>query len=297
MAERIVEKFVASQKAAQDLLLQGNVIAAKQKYLDVLDAYHEIDKSSLPQFHKELAYDQVNALFRQVNDAKEQMKIPYNLIIAGILILALSVGVVLKPSIVGFAGLDDLIQQDANLNITSSSIHELTLRDRPLSLSASGEFAGKVKLFQKQGEQLKLIFESNASSGTFTDACAETCTLNTNSNVIELFAQLEPNASLFVREVSYHVTHKSNTAPHWQGSSTNFRASVGKPTTIDLLDYFADDEHDSLVFLSTESEGVSVEVQNSKLTLTPSTSGTKNLLFIASDLITVTKVSVTIEVT
>ncbi|MBS3125792.1 hypothetical protein J4211_06125 [Candidatus Woesearchaeota archaeon] len=98
MAERIVEKFVASQKAAQDLLLQGNVIAAKQKYLDVLDAYHEIDKSSLPQFHKELAYDQVNALFRQVNDAKEQMKIPYNLIIAGILILALSVGVVLKPS-------------------------------------------------------------------------------------------------------------------------------------------------------------------------------------------------------
>lgn len=296
MVDALIEKFVAAQKSAQDLLAQGDVASAKQKYLEVLDVYHQIDQSSLEQFHKELAYDQVHALFSQVNEAKARMKIPYNLIVAGILIIALSTGIVLKPSIVGLAGFDDLVRQEVNLNITESSIKTVTLRDSPLSLSASGEFTGKVKLFHKEGERLRLIFESNSSSGNFTDVCVETCTLSANGNTVELFAQVEEGASLFVKEVSYRVERKSNTAPRWTGTSTTFRASVGKPTTIDLADYFSDDENDPLVFLSTSSEGLDVEVQNSNITLKPNAGGTKNILFIASDLIAVTRVPVKIEV-
>ncbi|HLC32470.1 MAG TPA: hypothetical protein VJJ82_01460 [Candidatus Nanoarchaeia archaeon] len=291
----LVEEFVAAQKEAHELLAKGEAAKAKEKYLAVLEIYHKIDKSALEQFHKELAYDQVNALFSEVNQAREHMKIPYNLVVAGLLILALGTGVFLKPSIVGLVGLDDLVRQEVNVNLSSSSIRELTLRDHPLSLAASGEFTGHVKLFQKEGEQLRLVYASNGTAGTFTDACAETCTISTNSNVVELFAQVQENASLFVREISYRVEHKRNTAPHWQGANTNFRATVGRSTTIDLSDYFADDESDPLVFLSTTGEGINVEVQNSNITLTPTSAGTKNLLFIASDLIAVTRVPVTIE--
>ena len=296
MAEAVIERFVAAQKSAQELLAQGNAVAAKQKYIEVLDIYHQIDSSALPQFHKEMAYDQVNALFTQVNEARERIKVPYNLIVAGILIVVLSAGVALKPSIVGLVGFDDLVRQDVNINFTSSSIRDVTLREAPLSLAVSGEFVGKVKLFHKEGEHLRLIFDSDDSNGSFTDVCGETCTLGVDSNVIELFAQIEENASLFVREISYKVAHKSNTAPHWSGASTTFRATINRPTRIDLADYFADDESDALVFLSTAGEGIDVEVQNSNLTLKPTTTGTKNLLFIASDLIAVTRVPVTIEV-
>ncbi len=294
--EELIQKFIQAHSETEKLLEQGNVSGAKQRYLETLDAYHKIDQSSLEHFHKELAYDQITSLLKKVNSSREKLRLPLHVVTAVVLILVLGVTVVLKPSVVGLAGFDDLVRQDVNLNITESSIHQLTLRDRPLSLSASGEFVGKVKLFHKEGERLRLIFESDGASGSFTDACVESCTADSESNNIELFAQLEEGSSLFISQISYKIEHARNTAPRWIGSTTSFQASVGKPAVIDLADYFADDENDSLVFLSTADEGVDITVQDSRITIKASSSGIKKILFIASDLIDVTRVPVTIEV-
>ena len=294
--EILIQKFIQAHTESEKFLETGNIVGAKQKYLEALDTYHKIDQSSLEHFHKELAHDQITSLFKKVNSAKSSLKVPPNIIAAAVLLIVLSATVAFKPSVVGLAGFDDVVKQDVSLNISESSIHQLALRDRPLSLSASGEFVGKVKLFHKEGERLKLIFESDGTIGNFTDACVESCSTDAASNNIEVFAQLEENSSVFVSQVSYKIEHRSNTAPRWTGSSSSFQASVGKPTTIDLSNYFADDENDPLVFLSTAPEGVDVTVQDSSITIKSDSTGTKNLLFIASDLIEVTRVPVTVEV-
>ena len=159
--EDLVKKFVELQAQTTQLLEQGKLAEAKQKYLSALESYHEIDKSALEKYHKELAYSQVTSLFRKVNEAKERFSVPYNLIIAGLLVFAFSTLVFLKPSVVGLASLENTLRQNVDLNITESSLHQITLKERPLSLAASGQFVGKIKLYLKQGEKLSLIYEVN----------------------------------------------------------------------------------------------------------------------------------------
>lgn len=297
MDDDLIKKFVDAQKETEQLLEQERVSDAKQKYLQVLDAYQAIDRSSLEKFHKELAYDQVTALFKKVNDAKERVKVPVNLIVAAVLIIALSVAVFFNPSIVGLISLEDLARQPVNLTFTESGIQQVTLKDRPLTLSASGTFTGSAKLFFKQGNKLELILDTQRlQNGSFTDICEDTCEVNADSNTIELFASLEPGGRLELSELSYKIERKTNTAPAWKGSSRSFNAQVGKPVTIDLADYFGDAEGDPLVFLSTTAEGLDVLVQESKVTITPSGAGQKQITFVASDLVEVTRVGVTISV-
>ncbi len=297
--EELIKKFVELHSQAEKLLNDYKLSEAKQKYLEVVEAYHVLEKSPLERFHKELAYDQVSTLFKKVNDSKERVKIPYHLIAAGVLIIAFSVLVFLKPNIVGLAGFEDLIRQQIDLTFTDSGIKQATLRDRPLTLSASGSFTGSVKLFYKQGEKLELIFDSETSpstDGTFTDVCEETCDIIAQSNTVELFAQVEKGSTLKLTELSYKVERKENTAPAWTGKSRTFKAKTGQPLTLYMDKLFTDPENDPLVFLSTTADGLDVTVQNNEVTILPHTKGTKSIVFIASDLLEVTRISVTIEV-
>src|SRR5574341_1331036 len=109
--DELIKKFVDLHSQTEQFLNGDNVKDAKQKYLEVVNAYHDIEKSSLEHFHKELAYDQVTTLFKKVNEAKERVQVPYHLIVAAVLIIAFSILVFLKPSIVGLAGYEDLIKQ------------------------------------------------------------------------------------------------------------------------------------------------------------------------------------------
>jgi len=297
--DELIKKFVDLHSQTEQFLNGDNVKDAKQKYLEVVNAYHEIEKSSLEHFHKELAYDQVTTLFKKVNEAKERVQVPYHLIVAAVLVIAFSILVFLKPSIVGLAGFEDLIKQPADLKFTESKLAEVGLRDRPLTLSASGEFTGRIKLFLKNKDKFELIFDSEKSkseNGKFTEVCEETCEIIADSSNIELFADVEKGSTLHVTALSYKIQRKDNSAPSWTGTTKTFTALNGKSLTIDLEQYFEDPEDDKIVFLSTTSEGLDVAVQNSKVTITPTTTGTRNVVFIASDLLEVTKVPVTIQV-
>ncbi len=297
--DELVKKFVDLHTQTTQLLSDEKIAEAKQKYLDVVNAYHDIEKSSLEHFHKELAYDQVTQLFKKVNEAKERVQVPYHLILAAVLIISFSIVIFLKPSIVGLAGFEDLVRQPTEFVFTEAKLQQVTLRDRPLTLAASGEFSGRVKLFYKKGDKFELIFDSEKSKsadGIFTDICEETCEVIADSNAIELFADVEEGSRLVVKELSYKVERKDNTAPAWTGTTKTFTALNGKTLTIDLNQYFTDEESDPLVYLSTTDDGLEVVVQNSKVTITPKTTGTRNLVFIASDLLEVTKVPVTINV-
>ncbi|MEM3154321.1 MAG: hypothetical protein QW165_02005 [Candidatus Woesearchaeota archaeon] len=297
--DELVKKFVELHAQTEQLLHEDKISEAKQKYLDVVNAYHDIEKSSLEHFHKELAYDQVTQLFKKVNEAKQRVQVPYNLILAAVLIIGFSILVVFKPSIVGLAGFEDLIRQPTDFVFTEPKLQQVTLKDRPLTLSASGEFSGKAKLFYKKGDKFELIFDSEKSksqNGIFTDICEETCEIIADSNAIELFADVTEGSRLHIKELSYKVKRKDNTAPTWTGKTKTFTAIRGKTLTIDVNQYFTDAENDKLVYLSTTDDGLDVLVQNSKVSITPKTAGTKHIVFIASDLLDVTKVPVTIEV-
>jgi hypothetical protein len=297
--EELVKKFVDIHSQAERLLKDDKIAEAKQKYLDVVNSYHEIEKSSLEHYHKEVAYDQVTQLFKKVNEAKARVQVPYHLILAAVLIIGFSILIFLKPSIVGLAGFEDLIRQPTDLTFTESKLQQVTLKDRPLTLAASGEFTGAAKLYLKKGDKFELIFDSEKSEsadGAFTDICEETCDVISDSNAIELFADVEKGSRLIIKELSYKVQRKDNTAPIWTGSTKAFTASKGKPLVIDLNQYFSDAENDALVFLSTTDKDLEVTVQNSKVTILPKTVGTRNIVLIASDLADVTKVPVKINV-
>jgi hypothetical protein len=298
--EELVKKFVDLHSQTEQLLNEEKLAEAKQKYLEVVDTYHAIEKSPLEKFHKELAYDQVTQLFKKVNETRERVKIPWHLIAAGSLVIAFSVLIFLNPSIVGLAGLEDAIRQPVEITFTQSKVEQVTLKDRPLTLSASGEFTGNVKLYYKKGEKLELVFDSAKSpseDGKFADICEETCNIIANSNVIELFANVEQGGKLVLKELSYKVQRKSNTAPTWKASTRSFKAEKGKTLNLNMDEYFTDAENDKLVYLSTAAEGVEVNVQSSKISITPATPGKKEMVFVASDLQDATRVPVTIEVT
>lgn len=295
--DNLIPRFVDLHAQAHSLLDQDRVHDAKQKYMEVLNAYHEIQKSPLEKAHKDIAYDQVTSLFSRVNEAKQRTKVPYNIIAAAVLVIAFSILVVIKPSIVGLIGYDDIYRQPINLFIEESGLEELKLDEQPISLALSGNVEGNAKVFYKNGDKLELIVDTSKIKGSnFTNVCEETCTIKANSNLVTLFVDLENQSTLTLTEISYNIIEKSNTPPKWRMSKTDFAAKLNKMTTLDLNDYFEDSEGDELVFLSTRDEGIDVRVQDSYVDLVPRTKGTKKLIFIASDLRTVTRVPVSIEV-
>lgn len=295
--ENLIPRFVDLHRQASKLLQEDKPKEAKQKYMEVLRAYHDIQKSPLEKFHKDIAYDQVTRLFSEVNAAKERNKVPFNMIAAAVLIIAFSILVVLKPSIVGLAAFDEAYRENINITFDESGLHELTLREIPVSLALSGEVKGDAKVFYKYGNKLELIVDtSQVEGGEFYDVCTETCTIKADLNMVTLFIDLENQSTLTLTGLTYNVVEKSNTPPRWKSSIREFKAKKGQTTMLDLRDYFEDDEDDALVFLSTRDDGLDVTVQDSYIALTPLTPGSKRIILIASDLLTVTRAPVTVEV-
>jgi hypothetical protein len=300
MVDQRIQKFIELHAKAEQLLNESQVSEAKQKYLDVLSAYQEIDKSDLEKIHKDIAYEQVTSLFKKVNEAKERTKIPVNLIIAAVLVIGFSTLVFFDPSIVGLAGFEDVIREQVNLTVDQPKLISLTLKDRPLSLKVSGNITGGIaKLYVKQGEKLELVFDSDKSfltqDGRFTDVCEETCEINVDNNIVELFAQVEGGV-LNINEIIYTIKRTSNTPPRYTGQSQIFNAKTGEDLALNLDDYFTDDNGDKLTYLSTKDEGLETQVYDNYITLRPSSAGTKHIMIAASDLQDVTRVPITVEV-
>lgn len=297
MDEQLIPRFVELHNETEQLLESNRVDEAKKKYLEALDAYHSIQKSTLEKHHKDLAYSNVTTLFSKVNEAKERMKVPYNLIAAAVLVIAFSILVVVKPSIVGLVSLDDMMHKPLNMTIKESGLHEITLQDRPLSLLLSGNVTGSAKVFFKQGNKLELIVDTaKLGMDSFSNICEETCTVAAQGNTITLFVDLNESSELTLTGLDYRVEQRKNTPPRWRGSTTNFKAKVDGSTIIDLNDYYTDDEDDEMVFLSTRDDSLDVYVQDSLVHLMPEETGNKRIILIASDYREVTRTPVTIEV-
>ncbi len=300
MVDQRIQKFIELHAQAERLVEQSQVLEAKQKYLEVLAAYQAIDKSDLDKIHKDIAYEQVTSLFKKVNSAKEKVQIPVNMIIAAVLVIGFSTLVFFDPSIVGLAGFEDVVREKVNLTIDSSKLISLTLKDRPLSFKISGNITGGIsKLYVKQGEKLELIFDSEKSfltqDGQFSEICEETCEINVDNNIVELFAQVEGGV-LNVNEIIYTIKRTSNTPPRYVGQSQIFNAKTGEDLALNLDEYFIDDNGDKLTYLSTKDEGLETQVYDNYVTLRPTSAGTKHIMFAASDLQDVTRVPITVEV-
>jgi len=300
MVDARIQKFIELHTQAEQFLNESKVAEAKQKYLEVLSAYNSIDKSDLDKIHKDIAYEQVTSLFKKVNEAKERTKVPVNLIIAALLVIGFSTLVFFDPSIVGLAGFEDVIREQMNLTIDQPKLISLTLKDRPLSLKVSGNITGgTAKLYVKQGEKLELVFDSEKSfltqDGRFMDVCEETCEINVDNNIVELFAQVE-GGILNINEIVYTVQRTSNIPPRYTGQSRIFNAKKGEDLALNLDDYFTDDNGDKLTYLSTKDEGLETQVYDNYITLQPTSAGTKHIMIAASDLQDVTRVPITVEV-
>lgn len=298
MADDRIQKFLELHTETEQLLEESRISEAKKKYLEVLNAYQQIEKSGLDKAHKEIAYEHLTDLFKKTNEAKERIKIPVNLIIAAVLVMGFSTLVFFDPSIVGLAGFEDVVRDPINITIDQSKLIPLTLKDRPLSLKISGSSSGLAKIYLKQGEKLELLFDSEKSpmtNGIFTDVCEETCEVNVESNIIELFAQVE-GGTLQIDELIYSIQRTSNTPPKYTGSTQIFNAKLGEDLALNLNEYFTDDNGDKLTYLSTKDDGLETQIYDSYITIRPSSTGTKHIMFIASDLQDVTRIPITVEV-
>lgn len=295
MPDETIKRFVDLHKQTEELLHQNDVKGAKQKYIEVVNAYHDIQNSSLERFHKELAYDQVTQLFQRVSDAKERVQIPYNIIVAAILVIVFSFVILFKPSVVGLYGFEDTVKQPLGKTFTESAIEQIALRDKPLRFAISGTSNGSAKVYLREADRLELVYDTAGQTGPFDNVCAESCQTNLKSSSIELLVQVE-SGSITIDELIYTIERKDNGAPFWKHNTQIFSATVGTPLILNLDDYFADPENDQLVYVSSTDEGLDIVVEQNMLTLTAQTSGTKHINIIASDLLEVSRVAVTINV-
>ena len=297
MSKELIKRFVEIHSETEALINEKKVNEARKKYMELMSVYHELDKSPAEKFHKDLAYDQVTQIFHKLNEVKKKVRIPANLVAAAVLIIALSLIVILRPSIVGLLSFEDEINQQVNLAFNGTTITSVTLKDKPLSLAVSGQVTGDAKLYLKRGEQILLIFDSAQAEldpeGRFEKVCIDTCTLTTfDIKNIELFSNVEADSTLLITNIIYNIERKANSPPAWTSQKTEFR--IKGETTINLSEHFKDPEGDTLVFLSTEDEGIEIGVKNEIVTIIPDpgVKGEKHVTFIASDLDEVAKAPV-----
>jgi len=293
----LVRDFVDKHSEVSKLIADDDVKGAKDAFLDLVAAYNKLAASDLDHHHKEIAHNELSKIHEELSKEERAVRIPINLIVAGVLLIVFSFVVFMNPSIVGLITFEDEVVQPLNLSFAESRISSHTLKDVPLSLAVSGTFFGDVKLYYKRGNDLVLVFDSATQEGeSFSRVCEDTCDLRADSNVVDLFAQVGEDSYLQLDELVYTVPRDDNQAPVWTGEGKIF--TVKKSLTLDLSEYFSDPDGDDLVFLSTSSDGLTVTVEDSIVHISsrPGASGEKKLTFIASDMEKLTKVHVKIVV-
>jgi hypothetical protein len=291
--QEVIKCFVETQDVIHSLIVHNELDKAKDLYHDLLQLYDQISESDLEYFHKELAHEQVTSIHGDLTAAEKTVRIPIHVIIAAALVAVLSALVFINPSIVGLITFEDEVTQKVNFTFTESKIANVNLKSAPLSLAVTGNFTGEVKLFYKVGDDLTLIFDSsNSEEITFAKVCEDTCSIKTDSNAIELFAQIGDDSVLNLKEIVYTVPRDDNEAPIWTSKSKVF--TITGQHEINLDDHFEDPDGDDLVFLSTSDYGLKVTVSNNIVKIVPESEGEMQITVIASDLDKLTKVPLTI---
>ncbi len=298
--DEIVKNFVETYNKAQRHLDESQVDSARKQYYLLLDIYSKLMKTEIDEFQRELAYDQITKVFNRIKENQVRDKVPVNIIVAGVLIVILSIIVALNPAIVGLAAFQDEISQPVNLVFTNTTVSTGILKQTPLSFAITGKFEGEsAKLFLEHQDKLILVFDSEQASidedGNFEKICIDSCKLeNYEGTTVQLFVEVL-NGRLEISDLVYHIERIENQPPQWVSETNNFK--ITGRTEINLSRYFKDPENDKLVFLSTTEDGIDVRVERDKLIITPASEGgeQKTITLIASDLQKLTKVPVILD--
>ena len=292
----IVRNFVQAYYRAQKQLDDNKVDEARKQYYVLLDLYSKLNKTNADEFQKELAYDQVTKVFNRIKESQTTSKVPMNIIIAGVLIIVLSVVVALNPGIVGLTAFQDEISQPINITFTDTTVTDIILKQKPLSMAVSGEFEGEsAKIFIEHKGELVLLYDSEKADSEFNKACVDTCKLEDyEGTTVKLFIEVN-KGKLTIKELAYHIERVENKPPEWIGEKRNF--NVAGKTVLNLSAMFKDPENDPIVYLSTTADGLDIRVENDKLIIAPKGTITeeKSITVIASDLGKLTKVPITLQ--
>ena len=122
----------------------------------------------------------------------------------------------------------------------------------------------------------------------FNDICIETCLLSLNETSYRLRIELE-NATLRLDNISYTMipeeVEKADNAPVLLTNISDILVGKGSSISIDLNEYFYDQDNDLLQYVIYEMENISVLINGSIVTLTPNVgfTGVRNSFFIAND--------------
>lgn len=290
----LVRNFVETQDEVRTLLAKDDIKGAKEKFMELHAAYTKLADSEIEHYHKEIAHKQLTAIHSKLTDEERAVRIPINMIVAGVLLVVFSFVVFMNPSIVGLITFEDKVIQPLNMTYTESKISSFNLNDAPLSLAVSGHVDGDAKVYWKRGNDLVLIFDSTSTeSDIFREACVDTCDIQSDSNAVEIFVQVN-EGELRLDNLVYTIPRDDNQAPVWTGKEKVFE--ISDDLTLDLDEYFEDPDEDQLVFLSTSADGLRVSVEDNHLTFSPVSKGEKRITWIASDLDKLTKVPVNVNV-
>ncbi len=292
----LVKQFVEAYYKAQKHLDDSQTADARKQYYLLLNLYSRINKETTDEFQKELAYSQVTKVFNRLKEINSEKSIPFNIILAGIVIIILSIIVALNPGIVGLTAFQDEMSQQVELEFTNTTVTEIILKQNPLSFAITGTFEGEsAKVFIEKKGKLELVFDTEKSvilDGKFTKACIDTCKMDDFDGVTaRLFVEVQ-NGKLNIDSAEYHIERLKNSPPQWIGKKKEF--NIPGKTILELGTYFKDPEGDKMVFLSTTEDGLDIRVENDKLIIIPKQKfkEKKTITVIASDLEKLTKVPI-----
>jgi len=168
----------------------------------------------------------------------------------------------------------------ANNKISSQVVYVdyNTSEENPYSYVYYSDWASLNAVFLEEEEKIT----------KFDDICMETCLLSLNQTAYRLRIELE-NTTLRLDNISYTIIPEEaeiiNNAPVLLSNISDILISMDGNVSIDLNEYFYDQNNDLLEYVVYEMEDISILIDGSIVTLTPSEgfTGVRNSFFIAND--------------
>lgn len=181
------------------------------------------------------------------------------------------------PSITGFVIKNIEYSNNVNLVVTSNGTYALNVEEGELkSVNIDGRVtkAGKAKVYIESNGLKYLIFDSTKINAE------EIKSGNESSNLITGFAvdeRKEENKTEGDEEKK-----KKNKKPKWQGAG---ELIINGATTINMSQYFTDEDDDNLTFAASSEEGIDASIYSEIVTITPRLNESFNatITFTASD--------------
>jgi len=134
-----------------------------------------------------------------------------------------------------------------------------------------------------------ILRTENVPTLAFTDACDETCEMNTTGDAnLTLSVTLSEGATLAINTVTKAVL-RANAPPELVGTMPNITVHVGETAEVDLAALFADADNDTLMYDYLAVPDVDMALDGSVLSVTGVSPGSAQSIVYASDLYVITQ--------